>query len=115
MHEVLFIFKSFVMATFILFISQIKIKGVTLEFHVYNNLMSSKAIEFVNKASQGGAKAISDSVQYTKKNYLQAKGTKETLEKESTDSVKGPKSRVITARAFLTKEETIAQRLIRLN
>ena len=69
MDEARFVLKCFGFAALLLVVSQLKTKTGTLETDIQAALMSSKTAEFVNKAADGGAKAIRDVINYAKETY----------------------------------------------
>lgn len=64
MDEMRFVFKSFLFAAFLIFVSQLKTKNGTIESQIQNVLVNSESAELVNKIADGGAKLVKDSAVY---------------------------------------------------
>lgn len=81
MDEARFVLKCFAFAALILVLSQLKTKSGTIETDIQAALVNSNTADFVNKAADGGVKAIRAVMNYAKEAYNKDRSkVKEDLE-----------------------------------
>ena len=115
MDEARFVLKCFGFAALLLVVSQLKTKTGTLETDIQATLVNSKTADFVNKAADGGAKAIRSIISYAKETYNKDHSeTKKDLEnkKATLQEVAIKKIELLTEKAEKAKSSAIAPKAI---